>query len=153
MDKKYIIGFIVVICILLAGMVYLNKRSQMSVLGDVDLVPFAQCLTEKKALFYGAFWCPHCQNTKKMFGTARTALPYVECSTPDGQAQLQICKDNNIQTYPTWVFADGSRLTGERTLQELSDKTQCPLPVDIPQASVTTDTGATSGISSTTTVQ
>ena len=49
------------------------------------LETFAQCLGEKRALFYGAFWCPHCQEQKAMFGAAQRRLPYVECSTPDGR--------------------------------------------------------------------
>ncbi len=91
---------------------------------------FAQCLKDKGAVFYGAFWCPHCQATKAMFGRSAKLLPYTECSTPDSKGQLQVCQDKKIQSYPTWEFADGSRLTGERTLQELSDKTGCPLPAN-----------------------
>lgn len=90
---------------------------------------FAQCLKDRGATFYGAFWCPHCQRTKAMFGSAAKLLPYVECSTADGKNQTQICKDKGIQTYPTWTFANSTTtLTGERTLQELSDASSCPLP-------------------------
>ncbi len=89
---------------------------------------FAQCVKQSGTIFYGAFWCPHCQRTKAMFGSAAKYLPYVECSTPDGQGQTQICKDKGITTYPTWVFPDGSTLTGEHTLAELSTASKCPLP-------------------------
>lgn len=89
---------------------------------------FAQCIKASGATFYGAFWCPHCQNQKAMFGDAVKFLPYVECSTPDGAAQLQICKDASVTSYPTWVFKDGSRLTGEVPLATLAQKTGCPLP-------------------------
>jgi hypothetical protein len=41
---------------------------------------------------------------------------------------MQICKDKKIESYPTWEFADGSRLNGEITLQQLADKTSCLLP-------------------------
>lgn len=91
---------------------------------------FAQCLGEKGAKFYGAFWCPHCQNQKKMFGTAAKFLPYVECSTPDGKSQLELCKAEGIEGYPTWVFADGSRMNGEIALEVLAEKTGCTLPSD-----------------------
>src|SRR5438067_1720350 len=50
---------------------------------------FAKCLKSKRATFYGAFWCPHCQNQKTMFGKAAKYLPYFECSNPDGQSQNQ----------------------------------------------------------------
>ncbi len=89
---------------------------------------FAQCLKEKNAVFYGAFWCPHCQNQKKMFGKSVRLLPYVECSTPDGRGQKEICKEKNIDGYPTWEFSDGSRLNGEISLEKLREKTGCALP-------------------------
>lgn len=92
------------------------------------LESFAQCIKDSGTVFYGAFWCPHCQRTKAMFGTAAKLLPYVECSTPDGKGQTEVCKDKGINNYPTWVFPDGKILTGERTLQELSDGSKCPLP-------------------------
>jgi len=88
----------------------------------------AQCLTEKGAKFYGAFWCPHCQAQKKMFGNSEKLLPYVECSNPDRQSQTDICIEKQIQSYPTWEFADGSRLTGEQQPQALADKAGCAMP-------------------------
>ena len=56
------------------------------------LEPFAQCLKDSGTIFYGAFWCPHCQRTKAMFGSAAKLLPYVECSTPDGKGLFPIRK-------------------------------------------------------------
>ncbi len=91
---------------------------------------FATCLKDKGAVFYGAFWCPHCQDQKKEFGSSAKLLPYIECSTPDGQAQTQICTDKKIEGYPTWIFADGSKLTGKATFEQLADKTSCPLPTN-----------------------
>jgi thiol-disulfide isomerase/thioredoxin len=96
---------------------------------------FAQCLTEKGAKFYGAFWCPHCQAQKALFGKSKEFLPYIECSTPDTKGQLQICKDKNIQSYPTWSFQIASStgttteefFPGEKTFAELGLKTGCVL--------------------------
>jgi len=89
---------------------------------------FAKCLKDKDAVFYGAFWCPHCQNQKNMFGKSSKYLPYVECSTPDSRGQLKVCSDADIQGYPTWVFADASRESGEVSLEKLAEKTGCALP-------------------------
>ena len=89
---------------------------------------FTSCLGNKGAKFYGAFWCPHCQNQKKLFGSSLGLLPYTECSTPDGKAQLQVCIDKDIKSYPTWEFSDGTRLTGEIQLEALAQKTGCSLP-------------------------
>lgn len=89
---------------------------------------FAQCLTDKGAVFYGAFWCPHCQNQKKSFGSAERLVSYVECSTPDGRSQTPECDQKGISGYPTWEFGEGDRVSGEMTLQQLADKTGCQLP-------------------------
>ncbi len=89
---------------------------------------FASCLKDKGATFYGAFWCPHCQKQKAMFGKSERLLSYVECSTPDGRNQYQVCKDKNIEGYPTWEFSDGDRMTGEIPFSQLSEKTGCELP-------------------------
>lgn len=88
---------------------------------------FATCLKDKGAVFYGAFWCPHCKEQKAEFGSSAKLLPYVECSTPDGE-QDQICKDAKITGYPTWRFSDGSELTGAIPLTKLAEKTSCELP-------------------------
>lgn len=89
---------------------------------------FATCITESGAKFYGAFWCPHCTAQKELFGSSVDLLPYVECSTPDKTGQLQVCIDAKVQGYPTWEFADGSRLSGEVSLKGLAQKTGCELP-------------------------
>lgn len=94
--------------------------------GELD--GFASCIAESGAKFYGAFWCPHCQNQKALFGRSARLLPYIECSTPDGQSQLKICADANVGGYPLWEFADGSRLSGEISLETLAEKTSCALP-------------------------
>ena len=95
---------------------------------------FAQCLKDKGATFYGAFWCPHCQTQKKMFGSSVKFLPYVECSTADASAQTQICIDKKITGYPTWELSDGTRIPnddpngGGVKLETLAAKTGCVLP-------------------------
>lgn len=91
--------------------------------GDNDAL--AQCIADSGATFYGAFWCPHCQSQKQAFGKSQRLLPYVECSTPDGQGQLQVCTDATVQSYPTWEFADGERMSGELPLTTLAEKTGC----------------------------
>lgn len=124
MKKGALIFWLIVLVLIVAGL----GISVFFKSGPSNLDGFAQCLKDKGAIFYGAFWCPHCQRTKAMFGTAAKLLPYIECSTPDGKGQTQVCKDKDIQSYPTWIFADGKILTGERTLLELSTSTGCVLP-------------------------
>lgn len=127
MNNKKI--FLLIIGILILGTIgAVLLRSSSTPAGPGKYDAFATCLKEKGATFYGAFWCPHCQSQKKLFGSSVKLLPYVECSTADASGQLQVCKDKKIDGYPTWEFADGSRLNGEIPLQQLADKTSCTLP-------------------------
>ena len=38
------------------------------------------CLAEKKVVMFGASWCPHCAEQKKLFGRSAGDMPYFECS-------------------------------------------------------------------------
>ncbi len=95
-----------------------------------NLQDFAKCLTEKGVKFYGAWWCPHCQNQKAVFGDAVQHVDYVECEkTPDvSQGSItQACTDAKIEAFPTWIFPDGSQQLGELSLERLSELSGCPL--------------------------
>lgn len=90
---------------------------------DPRLLALAEHLDATGARFYGASWCPHCQEQKKVFGAAADRLPYVECS-PEGPRtpQAQACQDAGIESYPTWIIG-GERhvgLLGPATLARLS---------------------------------
>ncbi|MDO8504848.1 MAG: hypothetical protein Q7S36_03270 [Candidatus Liptonbacteria bacterium] len=107
---------------------------------------FATCLKEKEVVFYGAFWCPHCQNQKAAFGRSERLLPYVECSKPDGQSLFQICIDKDIKNYPTWEFKDGSRELGEVSMEKLAEKSGCILPgEDAPDETSTLSSSSPAG--------
>ncbi|OGM26537.1 hypothetical protein A3D00_03480 [Candidatus Woesebacteria bacterium RIFCSPHIGHO2_02_FULL_38_9] len=120
--------YILIGAALVVGLIFIGKGWLESNNTPGKLDEFAKCLKDKKAVFYGAYWCSHCQNQKKEFGKSEKFLPYVECSTPDGRGQLKYCTDKNIEGYPTWEFADGSRESGEVSLEKLSEKTDCSLP-------------------------
>ena len=106
--KGTIIGGAIVLVIIVGLMMFSQSNDNSP--GRYD--GFAQCLKDKGAIFYGAFWCPHCQKQKALFGKSAKLLPYVECSTPDGGGQLNICKGKGVSNYPTWSFADQSTTTG-----------------------------------------
>jgi len=116
---------LVILAIAIVLGIYMYVESIPPAPGTYDA--FAKCIAQTGTKFYGAFWCPHCRNQKNEFGTAAQYLPYVECSLPDQSGQTPICIDKNIQTYPTWVFPDGSRLSGETPLATLAQKTGCAL--------------------------
>jgi len=84
----------------------------------------AEHLTEKGVLFYGASWCPHCQEQKRLFGASARRLPYVECNLAGPNApQASACSAAGVQTYPTWII-NGQAIVGRvLTLAELADYT------------------------------
>ncbi len=102
-SKKLIIGGLIVAVALIGFVVYAVKGNT----GPGPLDGFATALKDGGATFYGAFWCPHCQAEKKLFGKSARLLPYVECSTPAGDTQNQACNDKKIEGYPTWEFKNG----------------------------------------------
>ena len=121
--------FFLIIGLLVLGVIStVLLRSDSTPTGPGKYDAFATCLKDKGAIFYGAFWCPHCQAQKKLFGTSSNLLPYVECSTADGQSQTKICIDKKVVSYPTWEFVDGTILSGEIPLSQLAEKTSCELP-------------------------
>lgn len=92
-------------------------------------VGFAQCLTDKKVVMYGAYWCPHCANQKALFGREGfEKIKYVECDPRGRDANPKLCLEKKVEGYPTWEFPDGSFRAGEMSLEALSKKSTCPLP-------------------------
>jgi glutaredoxin len=89
---------------------------------------FAQCLTDSGTVMYGAYWCPHCQNQKAMFGSSFDYAPYVECDPRGDNAQPELCNEKGIQGYPTWIFSDGTQRSGEVPLRTLAALSGCELP-------------------------
>lgn len=87
---------------------------------------FAQCLTEKGAVFYGAYWCHFCEQQKDMFGSSMKFVNYVECDPKGKNARPELCVENNIRGYPTWII-DGKSYSGVQSLEKLSELTSCPI--------------------------
>lgn len=124
--KKYSTLLVTVGAVVIAvgGLIYLSKRPSPP--GQYD--GLAQCLTQKDVKFYGASWCPHCAEQKRIFGNSMKHIAYVECALPGNQqGQTQVCVDAKIENYPTWIFPDGSRETGVQMPKDLAEKAGCAL--------------------------
>lgn len=134
MNNKIIITTVGIALVVVAGMFFLQKTEagtpseNIVDYSDSVLAEFATCITDSGAKFYGAFWCSHCHNQKQAFGNAMNFLPYVECSTLDKKSQTEACKEAGITSYPTWVFGDGTILTGELPFDILEENTGCTAP-------------------------
>src|SRR4030095_1128290 len=118
-------GWLVKTAPVAAALILLLHLNYVGILGpapapeDPVATALADHLRETGVKFYGAKWCPHCQDQKKLFGKASRRLPYIECS-PQGQGkpQSQECIVADIKTYPTWVFK-GKRIESLLTMHEL----------------------------------
>ena len=82
-------------------------------------VKLAKYLTEKGAVMYGAYWCPHCTNQKKSFGDAFEYVKYVECDPKGQNANPALCQARGVKGYPTWEIG-GKMYEGEFPLSQLA---------------------------------
>lgn len=120
--RKVIIGAVIVLAF--AAVYYFGYRRSMHKYDG-----FARCLTQKGVKMYGAYWCPHCSDQKKLFDASFEYAPYVECGVQGNTAKMQTeCTDAGIKHFPTWQFPPvGERVEGVMPLEDLSFRTGCPL--------------------------
>ena len=86
-------------------------------------VELAKYLQSTKAGMYGAFWCPHCQRQKELFGKeAWKYVKYVECSPKGYKSQYALCLSKGIDGYPSWTFGNGKSQGGEMELVDIAAK-------------------------------
>lgn len=121
MNKKLLI---IVLTVFVGCVIYI-LWPQAKVNANLDA--FAQCLADKGVTMYGAEWCPHCKDQKKMFGDSWKIVPYVEC--PENTS---LCLAKGIEGYPTWLIGTSTRLVGTQSIEKLSDATACPVSLEKP---------------------
>jgi hypothetical protein len=95
---------------------------------DGQYAVLAKCLTAKGVKFYGAFWCPHCQNQKKMFGDDIRYIDYVECDPKGENSKTEECLKAGVERYPSWFFPGQGITPGEQKPEELAVKANCEVP-------------------------
>lgn len=129
-QSKQMLIFGVVVMILIIGIFFFDGFSFLG--GGPPNIPkekldaFAQCLTQKGVKMYGAYWCSHCENQKKAFGSSWKYIVYVECSLPNNAGRTPICINEGVDAYPTWEIS-GKKRVGELSFDELSQYSGCPL--------------------------
>jgi uncharacterized membrane protein len=83
----------------------------------------ARHLREIGAKEYGAYWCPHCQDQKMLFGKEAAALiDYIECDPRGQNSRAEICQAAaaNVKGFPTWEIK-GQFYSGTQSLEKLAD--------------------------------
>jgi len=120
-------GAFAALVILLVHGNYVAPQAEAQGPEDPMVRALAEHLADEGALFYGASWCPHCQEQKRLFGASARRLPYIECSPAGPNApQAPSCNIAGVQSYPTWVI-NGRKIVGQvLTLAQLADASSFP---------------------------
>jgi uncharacterized membrane protein len=106
-------GALAAVAILLLHANYVTPQAEPAGPEDPMIRALAEHLAEEGARFYGASWCSHCQEQKRLFGASASRLPYIECSPAGRNApQAPSCTRAGVNSYPTWVI-DGRATVGE----------------------------------------
>jgi Ca2+-binding RTX toxin-like protein len=92
-----------------------------------DLAAFAQQLNAAGAKLYGAAWDVNTTAQRQLFGDGAQFLNFIEVTNTSHNPN-QVAITNNITTYPTWVFADNSRLEGVQSLAALATQAGIAIP-------------------------
>jgi hypothetical protein len=124
-------GVLAALVILVLHGNYVTSQAEPSGPEDPKIRALAEHLADQDVLFYGASWCPHCQEQKRLFGASASRLPYIECS-PAGPntPQAPSCSRAGVKSYPTWVI-NGRAFAGQvLTLAQLAAETSFPGAAD-----------------------
>jgi uncharacterized membrane protein len=94
-----------IVLVALLGTMHVAQSGVLVRPEDGRLRALAEHLEARGAKFYGASWCPKCQEQKDLFGRSAPRLPYVECH-PNGRngGVAFACTSANITAFPTWVI-------------------------------------------------
>ncbi len=118
--KIWIIAAVLVVVVVTSALFLLHQGKSSN---TATLDSFAQCLVGKGATMYGAYWCPHCQAEKALFGASFRYVGYVECTQ-----DVDKCTAAGIQAFPTWKYPDGTTYVGTQSLEQLAAESGCALP-------------------------
>ncbi len=115
---------------LLAGVVVvaLIGAAVLKNVGPSKYDDFAQCLAEKGAFVYEAWWCSACAAQEEQFGTAYRHVPKKECAAAGQSSSFALCEEDGITSTPTWRYPDGSLNPGVHPMSALSEIYGCELP-------------------------
>ena len=125
--KKVVIMFVIAV-VLMISLIYATRTishiTGKSVVETEDTDSLAKCLTAQGAKMYGAYWCGHCQNQKKMFGEDFQYVNYIECDAQGENANPEECSKAGIGGDLTWIIS-GEQYPGEQSLEKLKELSGC----------------------------
>ena len=97
---------LVVVVVVLGSLGAYSGTDEGTVTSTPYQVALAKHLRDEGAVMYGAFWCPHCADQKRLFGDAFEYVSYVECDARGEDANPALCEFKGIAGYPTWEIGE-----------------------------------------------
>ena len=132
-------GLIVAFSVLMGGLIWSNqvdpaRANEMNLSNERVSPPittvsskgkinFAKYLRDNNIVMYSAYWCPHCNDQKKLFGKkAVEELIIVECAKDGKNNNYKLCQEKGIEGFPSWEI-NNEIYSGTRSLNELAEMT------------------------------
>jgi hypothetical protein len=120
-----------ILCLFLVGCASGSSQMTASAAPAPPPEPLGECLARKGAHLYGASWCHWCHVQLELFGPQAAKVPYTDCDASGSLDWLPACAEKGLEfdsPLPAWIFADGTRINGVRSLKWLAYQTNCPVP-------------------------
>ncbi|NJK35299.1 MAG: Vitamin K epoxide reductase [Oscillatoriales cyanobacterium SM2_2_1] len=117
--QLFFVGTLIGVVVLTATVGVYAMQRQFLATNESFAGRLAQHLKVTESQMFGTFWCPHCRDQKQRFGGAAAQIPYVECDPRGENPQVQLCRSQGIEGYPTWKIK-GNFYAGDRSLEELA---------------------------------
>ena len=132
-------GLIVAFTVLIGGLIWSNqvdpaRASEINLsnekvsplittLSSKEKINFAKFLNDNNIVMYSAYWCPHCNDQKQLFGKeAVEELIIVECAKDGKNNKYKLCQEKDIEGFPSWEI-NNKIYSGTRSLKELAKMT------------------------------
>jgi len=132
-------GLIVAFTVLISGLIWSNQvdparanninfsnekvSPTITTVSSKEKVNFAKFLTDNKVVMYSAYWCPHCNDQKQLFGKAAVEeLIIIECAKDGKNNKYKLCQEKGIEGFPSWEI-NNEIYSGTMNLRELAQMT------------------------------
>ena len=132
-------GLIVAFSVLMGGLIWSNQvdpsraneinlstervSPPITTVSSKEKINFAKFLNDNNIVMYSAYWCPHCNDQKQLFGKkAVEELTIVECAKDGKNNQFKLCQEKGIEGFPSWEI-NNDIYSGTMSLNELAGMT------------------------------
>ncbi len=132
-------GLIIAFTVLMGGLIWSNQvdpsraneinfsnervSPPITTVSSKQKINFAKFLRDNNVVMYSAYWCPHCNDQKQLFGKkAVDELLIVECAKDGKDNNYKLCQEKEIEGFPSWEI-NNQILSGTISLNELAEMT------------------------------